>query len=235
MLDKDRRETLERYRNRWNQFGYDPRTLGWDKGLQAVRFRGALEGIPLHTVSSLADVGCGFGDLLTWLRERGWVGRYIGVDLVPELLAEARRRHSEDRAATFVEADISADELPFEAVDVAVSIGVFNHRLETDHRSFVRSTFEAMWRLSRSVVVCDFLSAVSDRDKQRPDLYYADAGEILGFAQQYSRRVMIHHAYMPFEFNVKVWHDDSFTVAAPAFTESSVNALETGNATPGPT
>jgi hypothetical protein len=28
---------------------------------------------------------------------------------------------------------------------------------------------------------------------------------------------MIHHAYMPFEFQVKIWHRDGFGEGAPVF------------------
>jgi hypothetical protein len=33
------------YRKRWLEYGYDPRTLGWNKDCQWVRFEAAFEGV----------------------------------------------------------------------------------------------------------------------------------------------------------------------------------------------
>jgi hypothetical protein len=33
----------------------------------------------------------------------------------------------------------------------------------------------------------------------------------------YSKRVRLDHSYMPFEFLVAIWHDDSYSVDCPVF------------------
>lgn len=215
MLDRDAQETRVRYRERWLQHGYDPRTLGWNKGLQQVRFAAALEGLRPSEYESVLDVGCGFGDLLSFLRVRGWSGAYRGLDLVPELVDEARRRHGD--GGEFLCVDASTGALPGSPMAMAVAIGVFNHRLHEDNMDFVRATLASMWASSAKVVVLDFLSDAADPDRQRDDLFYASPAALLDLARSYSRRVAIHHAYMPFEFQMKVWHDDGFLVEAPAF------------------
>jgi len=45
---------------------------------------------------------------------------------------------------------------------LVVALGVFNHRVEQGNVAFVRETFEAMWKASKNVVVCDFLSTSSE-------------------------------------------------------------------------
>jgi Methyltransferase domain len=216
MLDAEADEVRRRYGGRLAQYGYDPRTLGWNIGSQRVRFEALLEGLRDGDYASILDVGCGFGDLLDFLRARGWQGRYTGIDLVPELVDEARRRHEGDRAATFACTEIAAtggQETPA----MAVAIGIFNHRLHRDNMEFVRGMIAAMWASSTEVVVCDFLSTTSEPDRRRDDLFYADPGSMLEEARQYSRRAMVHHAYMPFEFQVKIWHRDGFTEGRPVF------------------
>jgi SAM-dependent methyltransferase len=216
MLESDRDETRERYRRRWKEFGYDSRTLGWNKDCQWVRFEAALEGLWPEDIESVLDVGCGFGDLLGFLRERGWRGRYTGVDIVGDLLAAARQVYAEDSAAQFLEGEVG-EFGPEVKSSLVVALGVFNHRVEQGNSPFVHETFEAMWRASDRVVVCDFLSTSSDPWFRRERLYYADPAELYRLGAQYSKRVMIHHGYMPFEFQLKVWHDDSFDPAAPTF------------------
>jgi SAM-dependent methyltransferase len=216
MWEQDRADAQERYRDRWRQHGYHPSTLGWNKDCQWVRFEAALEGLREEDFGSVLDVGCGFGDFLLYLRARGWKGKYVGVDLVPEFVAEAAARHAGDPQAEFVYDD-GTNYSPAEPCDLAIAIGVFNHRVQQGNLEFVQSAMERMWACSRRVMVCDFLSMSSDPERRQSHLYYADPQQILALAAARSRRVMVHHAYMPFEFQVKIWHDDSFTVPQPVF------------------
>lgn len=216
MREQDIAETQERYRKRWLEYGYDPRTLGWNKDCQWVRFEAVFEGLRPDEFGSVLDVGCGFGDLLAYLRCRGWKGRYVGVDLVSELIEEGRRLHSADTGSEFVCADV-AKFAPDQPCELVVAIGAFNHRLAQGNLDFIRETMEKMWAMSSRAMVCDFLSTSSDPQKRSSHLYYADPGEIFALAARHTRRVMLHHAYMPFEFQIKAWHDDRFTVAEPVF------------------
>lgn len=216
MQDRDRNELVERYGKRWEQYGYDSRTLGWNKDCQWVRFEAALEGLREGDFASVLDVGCGFGDLLGYLRFKGWRGRYTGLDLMDELIGEARKRYSADSAAEFICCDIAAFDHRGKS-DMAIALGVFNHRLHQDNLDFAGETIEKMWRATTKVVVCDFLSIRSDVERRDRDLYYADPARLFQVASGYSRRVVIHHGYMPFEFQVKIWHDDGFEQSAPVF------------------
>jgi SAM-dependent methyltransferase len=213
VLEIDRAETVARYRERWRQHGYGPKTLGWDKGRQRVRFCAALEGLAEEDYASILDVGCGFGDLLDFLRERNWHGQYLGVDIVPELIEEAQKRHASERARFSCE-DVSANSRT-ESTTMAVALGVFNHRLVQDNREFVRTVLSRLWECATRVVVLDFLSSAADA--RSDNLFYADPCEVFNLARRFSRRVVIHHGYMPFEFQVKLWHDDAFSVEAPTF------------------
>jgi cyclopropane fatty-acyl-phospholipid synthase-like methyltransferase len=216
MWKQDKVETQERYRERWLQYGYDSRSLGWTKDCQWVRFEAAFEGLRKEDFESVIDFGCGFGDLLDFLRVKEWKGTYTGVDLVDELVKEAAKHHALDNCAAFVCRDVEGFLPPTKAA-MAVAIGVFNHRLHQDNLTFVRETISSMWEATTKVVVCDFLSTAADMDHRRLDLYYADPRQLYELATHFSRRVSLHHAYMPFEFQVKIWHEDSFSTSAPVF------------------
>ena len=216
MLDQDRIAVQDRYRKRWHEFGYDCRTLGWNKDCQWVRFEALLEGVRPGEMRSILDVGCGFGDLLGFLRHRGWEGRYTGIDLMEEFTDAARVLYKNDPAASFISGDLQTLPANFKS-DAAVAIGIFNHRVEQGNLTFVKETIGTMWNSTTRLVVCDFLSNSADAGHRQDHLYYADPAEMHQLAAQYSRRTMIHHAYMPFEFQLKIWHDDTFEVSAPVF------------------
>ncbi|MGE3315787.1 MAG: class I SAM-dependent methyltransferase, partial [Planctomycetaceae bacterium] len=160
MLERDREETIARYRARYQQYGYDPKTLGWTKGRQHVRFAAALELIG-EDFGSIIDVGCGFGDLFGYLKGIGWRGDYIGYDICPELLDEGRKRYGAD-GAQFECLDFSTTP-PQVLAQVAVSIGMFNHKLQGDNWEFVQSTLKAMRQTTSDAIVADFLSTTADK------------------------------------------------------------------------
>jgi SAM-dependent methyltransferase len=207
-------ETIRgRYQRQWLEHGPSPKALGWCKGRQFVRFAVALEGMGGPELKRVLDVGCGFGDLFGFLRARKWRGRYHGVDIVPEFIAEARRRYASPRAKfdCLDIAGLSAEE-PY---TMACALGVFNHKLEQDNMEFIAQVMAKMWQLTTGVIVLDFLSSAADI--QRTDHFYSDPLGIYRLARRFSRRISINHAYMPFEFQVKIWHDDAFTKEVPVF------------------
>lgn len=212
MLERDRDETIERYRTRYQQFGYDPRTLGWNKGRQNVRFAAILEMLGAE-FKSILDIGCGFGDLFAYLKGIGWRGDYIGYDLCPELIEEGRKRFGPD-GARFECGDFSSSATDVRA-DVAVAIGIFNHKLHGDNWEFVRSTLYAMWERTNVAIAADFLSATADKPHEH--LFHIPASRVLEHGLSLSKRAVLKHDYMPFEFSMAVWHDDSFESGCPIF------------------
>lgn len=212
MRASDREATIRRYQARLARHGLGARALGWDKGRQQIRFAAALHGLDTG-FASILDMGCGLGDLFGYLRRLGWKGRYLGLDIVPEFVAEARRRFGAD-GAEFRELELSSQALR-ESFEVSVAIGVFNHRLRQGSWDDLRAMFRALWRHSSLLVAVDFLSATAAQ--RRPELRYWDAGSLLRFGLSHSKRVTLAHDYMPFEFTLQVWRDDSFTRACPAF------------------
>ena len=56
-----------------NEYGRDPRSLGWIKGRQAIRFAKLTEFLGKTDIDenfTLLDYGCGFGDLYLFLQEK---------------------------------------------------------------------------------------------------------------------------------------------------------------------
>ncbi len=215
MEARDRTDTVARYRERLARHGFGPQALGWDKGNQGVRFAAVLRGLG-SAFESLLDVGCGLGDLLGQLRGIGWKGRYLGLDVVPEFLEEARRRFASE-GAEFRPLELGSEGLG-EAFDVAVAIGIFNHRTHQDPWRHLEGTLGAMWEHTRKAVVVDFLSATAE--ERKPDLCYWEAGEVLRLGLRLSKRASLEHDYMPFEFLLRLWHDDSFSRHRPVFSQS---------------
>ncbi len=207
MQDQDRDEYVTRYRRRLARHGYSPQTLGWgEHGRQEVRFAVLAEEALQRPQSSVLDVGCGFADLHAFLRARGWHGTYTGIDIVPELLAIARER---EPGLDVRELDVTApgaDALTRH--DFVIASGVFNARLHAgDNRDHIREALRRMHTLADIAVSVDFLSSFADFEK--PDAWHTDPGWALAEARSLTRRLVLRHDYLPFEFALCLFRDDA--------------------------
>lgn len=210
--EEDRRNTVNRYTQRYQEHGYSPLTLGWRKGRQSVRFD-VLTSLYEFSGRTVLDIGCGFGDLLQTLGEKfDPVASYTGVDLVEPLVEEARQRWP---AHTFITGDFL--EITFDhGFDFVVASGVFNHRLDAiTSEEYIEAVMQRAFELCDDGFAFDFLS--DKVDYRLEHAYHASPEQILGMAYSLSRNVVLRNDYIPFEFSVFVFKDDAFDPEVPIF------------------
>ena len=193
---------LKQYDERLDAHGYDPKTLGWDKGRHPLRFEVLLSQWDISGTRVL-DFGCGFGDLYGHTRAAGIDFDYLGIDLNPRLSEEARRQYPEAR---FEARDVSTDGLEG-TFDYIFSSGVHNTPMD-DNQAFTEGTFELFARHAKRGFAVNFLSDQVDRKLE--DAHHTHPAATLDLAYRHSRRVLLRNDYMPFEFTVFVDLDDTF-------------------------
>jgi SAM-dependent methyltransferase len=205
---EDRLDCVRRYEKRLEEFGYSPATLGWGiHGRQEVRFSVLAEPALRIPESSVLDVGCGFCDLSEFLVQHGWRGRYTGVDIVPGLLEVARRRHPH---LDIRELDITDESAPLEEYDFVISSGALNATLPSgSNETHIEVALRSMYLRSRHATCVDFLSSYVDF--QKPGAYHTDPGWALAAAKRLTRRVLLRHDYMPYEFSLFLFPDDAIS------------------------
>ena len=82
------------YRSQITRYGLTPQGVALDSA-RTQRRRFAVLAAQLGDLrdSTLVDAGCGFGDFYLYLEERGNLPRrYVGIDLVQEMVEAARER-----------------------------------------------------------------------------------------------------------------------------------------------
>jgi SAM-dependent methyltransferase len=202
--ERDRQNTIARYEARLGVHGRSPEALGWGKsGKQDVRFAILAADALAHPDWSVLDVGCGFADLYDFLTERGWRGRYTGIDLVPGLLAQGRARHPQ---LDLRERDIT--QAGIERHDVVVASGIANARLEHgDNADHTTAVLRALFAHARRVAAMDFLSTYVDF--RREEAWHTDPQWAFALGKTLSRRVALRHDYLPFEFALLIYRDDT--------------------------
>lgn len=191
------------YAERVNKFGEDPRALYW-KGLreQLLRLEVLIDIEPQWGGQSVLDVGCGFCDLYEVLKSRGFYGHYTGVDITDEVLQIARKRHPD---LQILNRDILRE--PFrDQFDYVIASGTFNIKFCNEMSGFVIKMMEVMFEHSNKGVAVNYLSTYVDF--QHPEAHHTDPGWIFDKAKKLTKRILLRHDYMPYEFTFYLFKDD---------------------------
>lgn len=181
----------KRYSDRLAKFGDDPRTLGWDtRENQRLRFEAALALVDPKGKSVL-DVGCGFADLLSLLKETGRAPKsYRGVDINPDLLAVAAKKHP---GASFEARNLFDAPFPAPVADVGFMSGVLNLKLSfPTNAEFSRTMIRHAFAACREALAVDMLSDWRDPAYPAEDfVHYYDPLEMLSFARELTPHVAL--------------------------------------------
>lgn len=185
--------------------GATPGGVDWSSAAsQRTRFEQLLsvcDGGPARF--SLNDLGCGYGALLGFLRERAIDVEYRGHDIAPEMIAAARALYPD---AVFVGPGSALD-----VADYTVASGIFNVKLATPAdawRDYIVHTIDELARLSRRGFAFNMLTSYSDPERMRADLYYGEPGWFFDLMKRkYSRWVALLHDYGLYEFTIRVRKD----------------------------
>lgn len=206
-MDETRRRILtavtEYYDDSLREFGATPRGVDWNSAegqrLRFAQFDRLLDGEERFSIS---DIGCGYGAYCEYLCERSADFRYVGYDLSERMIGAARARIGK------AEARFAVGARPDEVTDFAVASGIFNVRGgEPDETWFgyMLDTIDSLATHSRRGFAFNCLTAYSDAEKMRPDLYYADPVRLFTHCREtYSRNVALLHDYGLYEFTIVV-------------------------------
>ena len=209
------------YLQLFKKHGVSPKSLGWDKGKQFLRFDqltkyNAFEGC------SFFDVGCGFGDFATYLkRKSGWEGiKYLGIDLIDEFIETAKDLHKEDNFR-FIIGDFLQTNFE-EKFDYVLSSGIFNLKNNCEnHYDMIKIYIEKMLSYCKRSVSIDFLS--DQVDFMLDHTSHSNPSKILSIAYEFSKNVSLSNDYFPFEFTLRINKDDSFNKETTIFNSINKN------------
>ena len=202
---KDKDKVIQRYSDRYDKFGYDPKTLGWDKGKQNLRFDILTSQFDLDG-KSIIDIGCGFGDLNKFLSTKNIDYFYLGIDIVEKLILEAEKKYSNGKIG-FKCGDFLKENVGL--FDYAIGSGIFNFKLDNeDNYTYIEQVIGKAFSIAKVGVAFDFLSDKVDFKYEHT--FHSAPDKILSMMYKYTRNVILRNDYMPFEFSIFLFKDDSF-------------------------
>ncbi|WP_156382187.1 MULTISPECIES: class I SAM-dependent methyltransferase [unclassified Aureimonas] len=190
------------YAGRLAEHGATPQGVDWNGQVgQDLRHQQFLRMIE-DPSASVVDLGCGFGDFLRFLRDRGHSGDFIGYDVASEMIERAHQLYGEGADRRWV---VGTTPEPG-SVDYAVASGIFNVRGDVSLNTwdkYFQNTIMALSRTARRGFAFNVLSLSSDPERRRSNLYYADPVQTLSWClSQFGRRVALLQDYGLYEFTM---------------------------------
>jgi SAM-dependent methyltransferase len=172
------------------------RALGWRNQLsQDARFEVMATIGDLHGRSVL-DVGCGHGDLKAYFDQLAQDYDYIGIDQMPEFIADARKRYAGYANAAFFQSDFSQQELP--EVDYVIASGALGYRCAQPNFYFdMIAKFYAAARVGLGFNMLDVHTF-----PQHDLLIGHDRDAVLAFCQTLSPNVKLVTGYLDDDFTI---------------------------------
>ena len=188
-MDQEAKQAIqENYRNLLVKHGSGPEVGQWSREGQLFRFEKLIQICNLNDLHVL-DLGCGIGDLYPFLQKRFRGVDYTGVDISPELIAEARKQHP---AARFFCRDLQEDDIN-ESFDVVLISGIFNNAMP-NCTQFLKDMISLAFRHSSVALGFNFISR--HVNFQSPEMACHDPAEILDFCiANLTRKVTLCHHY----------------------------------------
>jgi SAM-dependent methyltransferase len=196
--------------------GATPRGVDWNgEESQRIRFQQLMAILGKSPPRpSIIDFGCGYGGLIESLDRELDDFSYLGYDVSEAMVAAARELHGEDRRVAF-----TSKEQDLAVADFTIASGIFNVRLDYPEevwRAYVLDTIDKLAALSTRGMAFNAPTSHSDRDRLRPDLFYADPSFLLDYClRRHSRDVALTHDYELYEFTLVVRLDGRPPVKQP--------------------
>lgn len=202
--DAIERAVAEYYSGKLQSHGVGPQGVDWrDARSQELRFAELARLLGDDRAGSVVDLGCGYGGLAVFLRARGHLGDYLGLDISEAMIAAARAHCTDLQRVAFARASE-----PPEPSAYALASGIFNVRLGFDDdawRRYVLDTIAVLDRGAKRGFAFNCLTSYADRDRMRADLHYADPLALFDHCKRrYSRHVALLHDYGLYEFTILV-------------------------------
>lgn len=194
------------YEESFKENGFSPKSVLWTEEKQEIRFKELVSEFNLEN-KSILEFGCGFGDINKILKSKYKCYEYLGIDLVESFIKAGNRVYNSPNikleCADFLSKSFSTK------FDYVIASGIFNIKLKgINNYDFIKASIEKGFNLCNEALAFNFLTErVNFKDD---DFFYINPEKVLEIAYRYSKRVILKNDYMPFDYTIIIYKDDSY-------------------------
>ena len=206
---------IEEYQRAFAEHGDSPAAVLVPKGRQHLRYDALTSHIKRDGFSVL-DYGCGLAHLKAYLDGQFSEYCYRGVDIVPEFVEEVRKKYPDAQVSL-----IGSHEDLIEPIDHVVISGAFNLVGEESAEAYlarVQNALAHLFELCRVSLSVDFMT--DQVDFMQPRAHHVNVEAMYTFVREkLSRRLRVDQSYMPYEFAIVAFKDNSIARPQNTYTK----------------
>lgn len=200
-MTKDKQRVIERYNQRLEKYGPSFEVLASGTEERRLIHYEVLSEIGDLNGKSVLDLGCGFGDFLGFLQDKGVNVDYTGYDINPNLIKYAKEKYPMGK---FFVVDIQKEDFP--DFDYIISNEAFNLTLmDVDNYDYIKEILEICYSHSRIGVAIEFLSSYVDFESKEGFHYQPE--KVFSISKGITKRVSLRHDYPLFDFIIYLYKD----------------------------
>ena len=196
--DNDIKRINEFYNKLISDHGCNPQALSWNNDYtQKIRFI-ALTQIYNLDNKTILDVGCGFGDLYDLLKEKYKDFKYTGIDVLPNMIQNAKKKHPN---IDFIETEYSKYE--GDKYDIILSSGALSFKI-LNYKDYYFGMIEKMYKESKIATGFNMLNIKNHIDDDTFIAY--SLPEVYEFCSSLTEKIIIRQDYLPHDFTFYLYH-----------------------------
>jgi SAM-dependent methyltransferase len=211
-MDSITRQFKQHYFKKFAEFGATPRGVDWNRK-EDVELRQDIllnvilpEATPKNKQITILDVGCGYGGLYWYAKDKKQLKlRYTGIDVAENMIEYAAPKAPE---AEFICQDIFdfPDKTRF---DYVVCNGILTQKLTAsikDMDKFAYKLIKKMFKLCKVGIAFNVMS--TQVNFMVDNLYYKSPVELFAFCQsEITSKIKIDHSYPLYEYTVYLYQE----------------------------
>jgi len=167
-----------------------------------IRYQNIVADIDFEN-KSVIDIGCGFGGIIPFIEGKTKSFKYLGLDVVPEFIDEAKKRYPKHsfKAGGWMEL--------IKAHDIVLCSGVLNNKVKGDQYKYREEAISLMFKNANEILVFNMAGGFPQPiNKSKFKLYCVDSLKILKYCLGLTTKVIWRHSYRKKEFTVVMFKDE---------------------------
>jgi len=197
---KDRKKS---YQSSYRKHGVSPRALKWHSEKAArQRYEQIVADIDFNK-KSILDVGCGFGDIIPYIADKSNAFNYIGIDLVPEFVKEAKKIHPKHKflVGNYFKQPLKKD------FDIIICCGALNGNYR-NNLGFRKKAIKTMFNHTKECLVFNMAGRhPKPKTARHSNVWFADSKRIFKYCETLSERVLLKDDYHSTDFTITMLKD----------------------------
>jgi len=185
-----------------DKYGDSPEALCWSTRERQIKRFELLSSIITKNETRVLDLGCGTADFYAYLKEKGWVGTYSGIDISQKMLDMAGGKGVQK--ALLMKGDIA--KVDYGSHDYVVLSGTLNHRFYREdmrQNMWAKKIIMKMWNASRLAMAFNMRSSWGWTPKT-PEIFAYNPDTIISVCRGITSRFVFDHSYFPHDFTISM-------------------------------